>query len=81
MLAKEDLEAIGDKSVSRLWSSHYDGTKSDTTSNQDTSREGHIVQGLKVNLDAKLLEMLRDVHYLQKPPHNVNTQLFFAWIK
>lgn len=26
---------------------------------------------LKVNLDPKLLVMLRDVHYLQKPPYDV----------
>lgn len=76
VLATEPLEAAREQSDSRLWnpqSARESLSNGGTETGWERGRPGGFtVPGLKVNLDPKLLEMLRDVHYLQRSPHDVS---------
>ena len=79
VLAQEELESAREQSESRLWRRNSSRA---STSNGDADEPPEPVSGLKVNLDSKLVEMLRDVYHLQRPPHDVSvtSRDFLAYI-
>jgi len=77
VLATEQLETNRDQTDSRLWNPQsargsVSNAGADGQSDAGLERNVQTVPGLKVNLDGKLLEMLRDVRHLQRAPHDVS---------